>query len=141
MGQNYYEMLGISRNASQKQISKAYYKVARRHHPDIRSKKDLIMLEDRMDVTQTQAFKMITFAYNTLKDPELRRQYDASLGPDLARLTRTYNVIKSGVFGQLVPDDESDEIQAPNGVNGNHNSNLGDALKKIIDRIRLLIQR
>jgi molecular chaperone DnaJ len=59
---DYYEVLGVSRNASEDEIKKAFRKLARKHHPDAGGS------EDR--------FKEINEAYEVLSDPEKREQYD-----------------------------------------------------------------
>ena len=64
--QDYYETLGVARNASQDQIQTAYRKLARKYHPDINKSADA---EDR--------FKRIGEAYEVLRDPEKRKRYDA----------------------------------------------------------------
>jgi curved DNA-binding protein len=64
--QDYYETLGVSRDASQEQIHAAYRKLARKYHPDINKSSDA---EDR--------FKRIGEAYEVLRDPEKRKRYDA----------------------------------------------------------------
>jgi curved DNA-binding protein len=64
--QDYYDTLGISRDASQEDIQKAYRKLARTYHPDVNKSKEA---EDR--------FKQVNEAYEVLKDPEKRRKYDA----------------------------------------------------------------
>jgi curved DNA-binding protein len=64
--QDYYETLGVPRNASQEQIQTAYRKLARKYHPDINKSSDA---EDR--------FKRIGEAYEVLQDPEKRKRYDA----------------------------------------------------------------
>ncbi len=65
-GKNYYDMLGVSRNASDKQIKQAYRRLARKHHPDV----------NPGDKQAEARFKQINRAYEALSDPEKRRKYD-----------------------------------------------------------------
>jgi curved DNA-binding protein len=73
-GRDFYEILGVPRNASQEEIQRAYRKLARTYHPDINSDP---VAEDR--------FKDISEAYNVLSDPATRRRYDA-FGPDFRQI-------------------------------------------------------
>lgn len=58
-----YEVLGLSKNASQEEIKSAYTKLAKQHHPDRKGGSE-------------EKFKEINEAYETLKDPSKRQQYD-----------------------------------------------------------------
>jgi curved DNA-binding protein len=62
---DYYETLGVPRDASADQVRSAYRKLARTYHPDVNSDPEA---EDR--------FKEIAEAYEVLRDPEKREQYD-----------------------------------------------------------------
>ena len=70
---DYYEVLGVPRDADQDSIRRAYRKLARTYHPDLNSDTDA---EDR--------FKEIGEAYEVLSDPEKRERYDR-LGADWRR--------------------------------------------------------
>eukprot|EP00794_Sanderia_malayensis_P016940 gene16941-18647_t len=65
---NCYDVLGVEREATKSQISKAYRKLARKYHPD-RYKED----------DAEEVFRRIATAYETLKDEEARADYDYML--------------------------------------------------------------
>jgi curved DNA-binding protein len=67
---DYYDVLGVSRGASQDEIQRAYRKLARTYHPDLNS-----------DPAAEERFKEISEAYAVLSDPQTRQRYDA-FGPD-----------------------------------------------------------
>lgn len=68
---DYYQTLGVSRQAAQEEIRKAYRKLARQYHPDL----------NPGDKKAEEKFKEIQEANSVLSDPKKRQQYDA-LGPD-----------------------------------------------------------
>ncbi|MBP8132362.1 MAG: molecular chaperone DnaJ [Candidatus Hydrogenedentes bacterium] len=66
---SHYELLGVPRSASQDEIRRAYLKLAKKYHPD----------KTGGDKTAEEKLKEINAAYDVLKNPEKRRQYDALL--------------------------------------------------------------
>ena len=66
MAQDYYSVLGVKRDAPDKEIRSAYRKLARKHHPDV----------NPGDKKAEATFKEINAAYEVLKDPEKRKKYD-----------------------------------------------------------------
>jgi curved DNA-binding protein len=71
---DFYEALGVARDAKPEEIQRAYRKLARQHHPDVNK-----------DPEAEERFKEISEAYDVLSDPETRRRYDA-FGADFRRV-------------------------------------------------------
>jgi len=67
MAKDYYQILGVPRNASEEKIKKAYRKLAMQYHPD---------RNPGREKWANEKFKEINEAYAALGDPQKRRQYD-----------------------------------------------------------------
>jgi molecular chaperone DnaJ len=76
---DFYLVLGLERSASLGEIKRAYRRLARRYHPDINP-------GDRLAAAE---FRRIAEAYETLSDPDRRRQYDVA-GAGVSREPETY---------------------------------------------------
>jgi curved DNA-binding protein len=90
---DFYEILGVSRTATQDEIQRAYRKLARANHPDVNK-----------DPEAEERFKEISEAYDVLSDPETRRRYDA-FGADFRRIPDdvdpdTWNRAAAGAGGR-----------------------------------------
>jgi len=75
---DYYQTLGVGRDADEKEIRRAYRKLARQHHPDV----------NPGDKASEERFKDINEAYEVLSDADKRKKYD-QLGADWQRYQRT----------------------------------------------------
>ncbi|MCP9236170.1 J domain-containing protein [Lewinella sp. JB7] len=63
---DYYQTLGVDKSADEKQLKKAFRKLARKYHPDVAPN----------DAEAEQQFKQVNEAYAVLSDPEKRKKYD-----------------------------------------------------------------
>ncbi len=64
---DYYKVLGVGRDASQTEVKRAFRRLAREHHPDLKPG----------DKAAERRFKEVNEANEVLSDPEKRRKYDA----------------------------------------------------------------
>ena len=65
MEKNYYDVLGVSKNASESEIKSAFRKLSKKYHPDVNK-----------EAGAEEKFKEINEAYSVLSDPEKKQMYD-----------------------------------------------------------------
>ena len=89
---DYYEVLGVARNASDDDIKKAFRRLARQYHPDVNKDKDA---EAR--------FKEVNEAYEVLSDPQKRQMYDqfGHAGPGMGAGGAGFGDFGFGGFGDI----------------------------------------
>lgn len=87
MAQDFYEVLGVSRTASQDEIQQAYRKLARRYHPDVNK-----------DPGAEERFKDLNEAYSVLSDPKTRARYDR-FGEDFRKIPEDFDERVAGTGG------------------------------------------
>jgi curved DNA-binding protein len=96
---DFYEVLGLQRDASAEEIQRAYRKLARAYHPDVNKSPEA-----------EETFKEVSEAYDVLSDPDMRKRYDA-FGHDFRRVPegvdpQTWARARAGAQGPGHPGDD-----------------------------------
>ncbi|XP_063727709.1 dnaJ homolog subfamily C member 10-like [Symsagittifera roscoffensis] len=99
---NFYELLGVEKNATQSEIRKAFIEKSKTVHPD----------RNQTSTAQEQ-FKKLNEAYSTLREPSLRREYDSILeeGETKNRYFKEDSLVYDRVTGRMYRDDGRPEFR------------------------------
>ncbi|MBW2120992.1 MAG: J domain-containing protein [Deltaproteobacteria bacterium] len=91
---DYYEVLGVSRNATDEEIKKAYRKLALKYHPD----------RNKGNKEAEERFKEINEAYAVLSDKEKRKQYDTFGAEGFHQRFTQEDIFRNFDFGDIFQD-------------------------------------
>jgi DnaJ-domain-containing protein 1 len=91
----YYEILGVSVNATAKEIKKVYLRLAQQYHPDR-------FTNEEEKQKANEVFSYITAAYRTLSDDKLRKKYDESLSKHITDADEAKEIQARNLFNRAV---------------------------------------
>ena len=98
---DYYQILGLSREATADDIKKAYRKLAMKHHPD-KAKGDKKQSEEK--------FKQISEAYAVLSNPDKKKEYDEFGSQAFRQKFSQEDIFRGFDFGDIFGDARSESI-------------------------------
>jgi hypothetical protein len=102
--QDYYQLLNVSRAADGRKIRRAYLKLVKIYHPDLSK-----------DSSTEAMFRKLTEAYETLSNPRLREDYDATLAPYVPS-ARSAKTVPKAAFSRKKPKPKTKVTRQPHGI-------------------------
>jgi len=102
MKRDYYEILGVAKDASVQEIKKKYRSLALKYHPDRVQEKDKKQAEEK--------FKEISEAYGVLSDPQKRKMYDQYGHAGIDQRYTTEDIFKGADFSSIFGEGGLDDI-------------------------------
>ena len=120
---DYYEIMEVSYDISKEDLKRAYYYLAKLYHPDINPRTGNL-------------FKEITEAYNVLKDPIKRREYDLSQGIKSSVICDDLD--KAAKYSETTDDDISDRLKNVYAKLKNKNLNEDELFDIIVDQLNIV---
>lgn len=116
MSKNYYKILGVDKNASEKDIKSKYRKLAIKYHPD----------KNKGNKEAEEKFKEISEAYETLSDPNKRSAYDQQLNNPFGNRNGGFNsnFNMNDIFSQFFGNHDPFSAFGGNQQNERRNENL-----------------
>ena len=111
MAKNYYEILGVSKTASDDELKKAYRSLSKKYHPDLQQGKS-----DSEKKEAEEKFKEINDAYNTLKDSctLIRLNYNSSRTSENQIVKVNYNKFDNCISAYYIENRNAYQIDATN---------------------------
>jgi len=121
MAEDYYQILGVSKSATDAEIKKAYRRLARKHHPDV----------NPGNKSAEEKFKQVSGAFEVLSNPQKRKLYD-EFGEDAAKIG--YDEKKAETLRAYRQAAQSGGGRVPFGGEGPGDFDLGDLFGDLFGR-------
>jgi curved DNA-binding protein CbpA len=106
---NHFEVLGLSRSVGEAEVKEAYFRLAKRFHPDVHHGASLGDLRDKLEAV----FIRLGEAYEVLRDPRKRADYEERLGRQRPKLAAPAGGAGGGATAPLPPEPSAEPLRDP----------------------------